>query len=110
MKSLVASGVARDRLVLFGQSLGTGPAVEMARRGWGTRLVPLTPFTSIGDAAQLHFPFLPAKWLVGDRLAPMFPHARLMTVQHGEHNDLWGRDDVIARVTAFVTAPGAAAP
>lgn len=67
LEGLEAQGVARDRIVLVGQSLGTGPAVEMAKRGWGRRVVLLTPYTSISDAAQLHFPWLPAKWLVRDR-------------------------------------------
>jgi pimeloyl-ACP methyl ester carboxylesterase len=129
-----------DSVILVGQSLGSGPAVEMAARGYGTRLVLLTPFTSIGDAAQLHFPWLPAKWLVrdqfdsaskasrvkipvlvvhgdqdevvpyvlGQRLAPMFPSSELMTVPGGHHNDLWDRNEVRARIEAFLSQNGGA--
>jgi pimeloyl-ACP methyl ester carboxylesterase len=60
-------GVPRERIVLFGQSLGTGVAVEMARRGYGARVVLLSPYTSIADVANRFFPILPNRWLVRDR-------------------------------------------
>ncbi len=37
---------------LVGQSLGTAAAVEMALRGYGSKLVPISPFTSMVDMAQ----------------------------------------------------------
>jgi pimeloyl-ACP methyl ester carboxylesterase len=133
-KQLVALGIPRERLVLLGQSIGTGPAVEMAKRGWGTKLVLLTPFTSVPDAAQLALPWLPARWLVrdtfdnaakapgitvpvlvvhgdrdevipyvlGQRLEPLFPNAKFLSVPGGRHNDLWSRADVLAAVRAFL--------
>ncbi|MBK7858340.1 MAG: alpha/beta hydrolase [Archangiaceae bacterium] len=60
-------GLPRERLVLVGQSIGSGPAVELARRGYGRKLVLLSPFTSLPDAAQLTLPWLPARWLTRDR-------------------------------------------
>ena len=59
-------GVAAANVVLSGQSLGTGVAVEMARRGYGERLVLLSPYTSIVDVANGYFPILPNRWLVRD--------------------------------------------
>jgi pimeloyl-ACP methyl ester carboxylesterase len=53
--------------VIYGQSLGTGAAVEMAARGHGARLVLIAPYTAIADAARFHYPFLPARWIVKDR-------------------------------------------
>ena len=53
--------------VLYGQSLGTGVALEMAARGRGSRLVLIAPYTSIVAEANFHYPFLPARWLVKDR-------------------------------------------
>ncbi len=61
-----ALGVARERTVLQGQSLGSGVAVEMAKRGLGTRLVLITPYTSIVDIGAGLFPWLPARLLVRD--------------------------------------------
>lgn len=67
IRHLVTLGVARDAIVLQGQSLGTGVAVEMARRGHGVRLVLISPYTSMVDMARLVTPFLPVSWLVLDR-------------------------------------------
>jgi hypothetical protein len=53
--------------VIYGQSLGTGAAVEMAARGHGVRLVLIAPYTAIPDAAHFHYPFLPARWIVKDQ-------------------------------------------
>lgn len=60
-------GVATADVVVVGQSLGTGVATEMARRGHGTRLVLISPFTSVPDMARTIAPFLPVRWLVKDR-------------------------------------------
>ena len=60
-------GIARDRLVLSGQSLGTGVAVELAARGWGRRLLLLSPFTSLPAVGARAFPFLPVRLLMLDR-------------------------------------------
>lgn len=133
-KQLNELGVAKDRVILLGQSIGTGPAVELAKRGWGSKLVLLTPFTSLPDAAQLAVPWLPARWLVrdrfdsaskaggitmpvlvihgdrdevipyelGQRLAPMFPNGKLVTVPGGHHNDLWDRAEVLEAIRGFL--------
>ena len=60
-------GVPHDKMVLQGQSLGTGVATEMARRGLGARLVLIAPFTSMTDMVRRVAPFLPAGLIVDDR-------------------------------------------
>jgi alpha-beta hydrolase superfamily lysophospholipase len=60
-------GVPTESVVLQGQSLGSGVAVEMAKRGHGARLVLISPYTSIPDMAAATLPILPARWLVKDR-------------------------------------------
>jgi pimeloyl-ACP methyl ester carboxylesterase len=62
-----AHHVPRGATVLEGQSLGTGVAAEMARRGFGARLVLLSPYTSMIAMASLVAPFLPVRWLLRDR-------------------------------------------
>jgi uncharacterized protein len=59
LDALTVLGIGSDHIVLWGQSLGTGVASEMARRGRGAALVLASPFTSVRA--------------VGARLAPMFP-------------------------------------
>jgi hypothetical protein len=61
-----ALSVPRELTVLQGQSLGSGVAVEMAKRGHGARLVLITPYTSIVEMGARVFPWLPARLLVRD--------------------------------------------
>lgn len=70
----------RDRLhvpsaavVLEGQSLGSGVAVQMTARGYGARLILISPYTSIADVAASIIGWLPVKWLILDK----FESARL---------------------------------
>lgn len=65
--ALRAQGVDLGAIVLAGRSLGTGVAVEMARRGLGSRLVLVAPYTSIPDVGQRQFPWLPVRLLARDR-------------------------------------------
>ena len=56
-------GIGPDRVVLLGQSLGTGVAAEMAKRGLGARVVLISPFTSIAAMARRIVPFFPATFV-----------------------------------------------
>lgn len=62
-----ALGVPRDRLILFGQSLGTGVAVALAAKGWGERVLLVSPYTSLPDVAAPAFWFLPVRALMRTR-------------------------------------------
>jgi fermentation-respiration switch protein FrsA (DUF1100 family) len=57
-------GVSPDKLLLIGESLGGGVAVDLASRVPCGVLVLLCSFTSIPDMAQSIYPWLPARWLV----------------------------------------------
>lgn len=56
-----------EQIVLYGDSLGGGVAVDLALRKPHRALILARPFTSIPDMAQLQFPWLPARWLVRNR-------------------------------------------
>lgn len=64
-------GISRQRVVLYGESLGTGVAVRMASEHAESdpiaALVLETPYTSITDVAANHYPFAPVRWLLKDR-------------------------------------------
>ena len=88
---LRAQGVDQAHLVLEGWSLGSGVAAEMAHRGFGKRLVLVSPFTSIPDVAQRLYPIFPASLLVRDpfntlAIAPEISEPVL--VIHGTNDDL----------------------
>ena len=66
LADLAARGTRPENIVLWGQSLGTGVATEMARRGRGQRLVLVAPFTSTVAMAQASVPFLPGALVMTD--------------------------------------------
>ncbi|MCC7016538.1 MAG: alpha/beta hydrolase [Rhodospirillales bacterium] len=94
---LAAAGVPPARIALYGESLGSGVAVhlahEAARNGTPVGAVILeAPFSSVAAAAQHHYPYLPAYWLVKDRFASIDKIADIrapLLVIHG------ARDQVI---------------
>lgn len=55
------------RIVYFGESLGAGVAVGLAVETPPAALVLRSPFTSLGDVGQLHYPFLPVTRLLRDK-------------------------------------------
>ena len=66
MAFLAAQGIPPERIVLFGESLGTAVAVRMASEHAIAALLLESPFTSIADVAQSHYPYVPAKLLIKD--------------------------------------------
>lgn len=56
-------GVAEDRIVLFGESLGAAVALQLATEVRAAGLVLEAPFTSIRDMAQEAYPFIPNGWV-----------------------------------------------
>lgn len=63
--------VDRARLVLVGQSLGSGVAMQLAAKGWGARVVLLTPYTALPDVGASAFPMFPVRLLMRDRFDSM---------------------------------------
>ena len=61
-------GIAQDRIVLYGESLGTGIATQMALEFANVRALVLeAPYTTMQAVAQHHMWWLPAYWLIKDR-------------------------------------------
>lgn len=59
--------VDRERLVYFGESLGSAVATELAVDHPPAALVLRSPFTSLSDIGRVHYPMLPVRWLLRDR-------------------------------------------
>jgi fermentation-respiration switch protein FrsA (DUF1100 family) len=59
--------LAPGRIILCGESLGGGTAVELATRHEHRALVLVFTFTSLPDAAKYHFRFLPVRTLMRTR-------------------------------------------
>jgi fermentation-respiration switch protein FrsA (DUF1100 family) len=63
----------------------------MAKRGHGSRMVLISPFTSVPDVAASTFPILPVRWLVRDRFANAEKAASLalpVLVIHGTDDEV----------------------
>src|SRR5262249_16152848 len=102
-----ALGVASNRWIPIGESLGTGVAVQMAVVNHVSALVLQAPYTSVADVAQSDFPWLPVRWLVRDRFDSADKIARIgvpLFIVQGE-----GAEGIAVRVGTglFAGAPAA---
>lgn len=62
------AGIAEQDIVLMGESLGGAVAVDLAAHNGARALVLENTFTSLPDMAAVHYPWLPARWLMRSRL------------------------------------------
>jgi uncharacterized protein len=61
--------VAPDRIVIFGHSLGSAVAVDLAARVPAASLILDGALTSVTDRGQELYPFMPVRWIAGSRYA-----------------------------------------
>jgi len=64
---LNGKGINNKDIILYGESLGTGVAIELAQSNSFHGIVLESPFTSIADAAKIYYPYLPVNLLLKDR-------------------------------------------
>ncbi len=64
---LRAEGIAANRIVLVGESLGTGPAVITAARNPVAAVVLEAPYSAAADIARQAYPWLPVSLLMKDQ-------------------------------------------
>ena len=84
-------GVAAERVVLFGESLGGGVVTELATQRPCRAIVLFSTFTSVPDVARAHYPFLPARWAMQirfDSLKRMAAVSRPVFIAHGDADRL----------------------
>ncbi len=89
LRALEARGVGGDRVVLWGESLGTGVAIQLAADNRVGGLILEAPFTAVADRAQEIYWWMPARRLVLDRfdsLARIRDIKAPVLVGHGEQD------------------------
>jgi len=64
---LESRGVKENNIILYGESLGTGVAVEIAQNKKFAGIILESPFTSMIDAGKSRYPFLPVRFLLKDK-------------------------------------------
>jgi fermentation-respiration switch protein FrsA (DUF1100 family) len=82
-------GVPSTRLVLYGESLGSGIAAHMAAGREIAALILEAPFTRLSDAASYHYPYVPVSLLLHDRFDTLAAIGRVkapILVMHGERD------------------------
>ena len=109
-------GVAAEDIIVYGESLGSGVAVQVAAADEVAGIILDAPYTSIVDVAERVYPLLPSRWLMTDRYETMrvLPSVTApLLVIHGEADPLipveMGRRIAAAAPGAaeIVTLPGA---
>jgi fermentation-respiration switch protein FrsA (DUF1100 family) len=66
---LARPDVPAGGLVYFGESLGAAVATALAAEHAPAALILRSPFTSMIEVGQFHYPVLPVRWLLRDRFA-----------------------------------------
>ncbi|MDZ4821058.1 MAG: alpha/beta hydrolase [Planctomycetota bacterium] len=82
------AGIPEDQIVLLGESLGSGVAVDLAMDG-ARGVILQNAFASLPDAASAHFPWIPVKWLMRNRydsLAKIKNYHGPLLQSHGNHD------------------------
>jgi fermentation-respiration switch protein FrsA (DUF1100 family) len=102
-----SKGVARRRLVYFGESLGAAVVTELSTEHPPAGLVLRSPFTDLAAVGQVHYPFLPVRALLRDRF-PVVDHICRVdvptTVVYATH------DSVVPAAQSLAVADAAAGP
>ena len=81
-----------ERMVYFGESLGAAVAVGLATERPPQALVLRSPFTSLGDVAAVHYPWLPVRRLLMDRYPSL---ERIASVRGPVLMIAGDRDDIV---------------
>ena len=84
-------GVKNENIVLYGESLGTGVAVELAENKKFNSIILESPFTSIASAAKIYYPYLPIELLIKDRYDSISKIKNVkmpIMIMHGEKDDI----------------------
>jgi fermentation-respiration switch protein FrsA (DUF1100 family) len=80
-----------SRIVVYGESLGTGVAVQVAAQRRPAGLVLESPFSSAVDVGSYLYPFLPVRWLLKDRFDSIDHIGKVkapLLVLHGELDEI----------------------
>ena len=88
---LVASGVPAEDIIVYGESLGSSVAVQVAAARNVAGLVLDAPYTSMVDLAALHYPHIPGRWFMTDRYETRRHIAGVtapLLILHGENDGI----------------------
>jgi fermentation-respiration switch protein FrsA (DUF1100 family) len=109
-------GIDEGDIVLLGQSLGGGVAIDLAAKDGARGLVLASTFTSLPEVAQYHVPWLPMKLLMSmqmNSLAKIKEYRGPLLLSHGEADEVIPYEQGLALYAAcpstdkkMITVPG----
>jgi len=67
IKWLNLKGVTEENIILYGESLGTGVAVEVAQNKNYAGVILESPYTSMVNMGKKHYPLFPVRFLLKDK-------------------------------------------
>ena len=91
IKWLKKKKVSDSQIILYGESLGTGVAVEIASKNNFNSIILESPFTSIENSAKIYYPYLPVKFLLKDRYDSISKIKKInspILIMHGRKDDI----------------------
>jgi hypothetical protein len=94
----------------IGRSLGSGVAMQLAARRPVRRLVLVTPFDSLAEVGQAHYPLFPVRWLATERYDSVAAAPRVtadVTVLIAGRDEIIPRANTEALIAAFAARPKA---
>lgn len=89
--SLRADGVAAADIIVYGESLGSGIAVQIAAEKPVGGIILDAPYTSLVDVAETVYPYLPARLLMTDRYETLTYIGRVtapLLILQGERDEI----------------------
>ena len=67
VKWLNAKGIKEKNIILYGEALGTGHAIEVAQNKNFAGIILESPFTSMVNMGKKYYPFFPVSFLLKDK-------------------------------------------
>jgi len=83
--------VNNNQIILYGESLGSGVAVEIGKKNNFNSIILESPFTSMENAAKIYYPYLPVKLLLKDKYDSLSKITTIKTpilIMHGKKDDI----------------------
>ena len=91
IKWLNKKKVENNQIILYGESLGSGVAVEIGKKNNFNGIILESPFTSVENSAKIYYPYLPVKFILKDRYDSINKIDKIRTpilIMHGKKDDI----------------------
>ena len=88
---LEKKNIKKSDIILYGESLGTGIALELAKKNTYAGVILESPYTSMVDMARIFYPYLPVDFLLRDRfesLKKIKMNKSPILIMHGQMDTL----------------------